>query len=1173
MKKNAHEKILSVTKLSKNRFFVEVRLPDIVGLLSIITGLLSCNKMNILKGQITTLGGTAIDMFEVNADEAPDWNQFQSELERYAQNLNSGHAKEVRAELNRKIISLLRLDRESVTRSFVTPIRLNIDQQSSSSHTIVNIQGDETPAFLYELTTALSLLGINIDRMEAGTIENQVQDQLWLTTATGEKISSPKQLKVIQWAILLMKEFTHLLPKTPDPESALDAIVLLGKNIFERNDFDAILLALRKSDALENLARLLGSSRFLWEEFIRSQNESIHYFLGDHELLGTRKTKKQMLDELNQLLLDKTIFAAKVEVLNNFKDREMFRIDLRHLLQKTSYVEEFAEELSDLAEVAIEKAYMLTWQKTLEQHPRPMVSDSEQSVDLICALGKFGGRELGYASDLELIFIYTDNANTSSLTSQNNCIFYSEMVRLFKTILPARSEGIFEIDLRLRPHGRSGPLAASFDLFQKYYSPTGDAWNFERQALVKLRPITGNALLAQKVESVRDKFVYGNEPFNFSEAHKLKLREEAELVKAGTLNAKYSAGGLHDVEYLVQTLQILFGRKDRKDLRPPKTIHAIRALHQAEILTRAEFNALLESYIFLRNLINALRVVRGNAKDLTLPPWDSDELIILARRMNYLNAVETIGDEVLRKVFKRDCEHFMNLAHSLYMKHVGNRMDEVNQMKKTSEKLLILTNELSFDWNELLFGNKLDGISKTLKLLDFKNIDEAIVRLKRMHQHTKGLPLFRKAMDGFCSIWPRIGDSDLALSNLERFCAAFENQEELWLPLAESKMKRSILLTLFGYSRYLSNTLILNPKYWEWVQKSQQLAWKPELQFLTQKTEKCSIDKLRTIRQRETLRIALTEMNLQSPLDSVYKAFSELADFMIRRVLEIAIPHDDVCVIGLGKLGGNELNFSSDVDLMFLAGDEYISDRLSRSIHEFSRLMRDGAPNEFLYRVDLRLRPNGNDGAFFLNLNDYISYYKKNADAWEYQALIKSRAVGGNELLGETLLLSLEPFIFREKWSQNHLNRIREVKKLYEENTKSRGESNTNIKMGPGGIRDVEFTAQILQLRHGFEKGTLKGPNTLNALQKIKRMKLLSDGECDDLQKAYLFLRRIENRIQLYENRQEFNIPTDQNRLRWLAKTLDFHDTSMKRAEHQFSEQLNKIRNQARAIFNRVFYH
>ena len=325
----------------------------------------------------------------------------------------------------------------------------------------------------------------------------------------------------------------------------------------------------------------------------------------------------------------------------------MFRIDMRHILGHTREFWDFAAELTDLAEVVVNSVFHLCHEDLRLVHGSPCLENGQLSQMSVVALGKFGGREMGFASDIELMFIYAGNGRTTGPAVITTTEFYEKLVQNFVSAIRARREGIFQIDLQLRPYGNAGSLAVSLDAFRRYFAPGGPAWAYERQALVRLRPVAGDPRLGQQVARLRDEYVYTGEPFDVTAMRAMRERQVRHLVKGGTFNPKFSPGGLVDVEYLVQGLQITHGR-DHAGLRQTNTREAMAALAEAGILSAEDYTRLRKAHTFLRWLIDSLRVVRGNAKDVTMPPENTEEFAFLARRMNYGDAPDRLHTELMR---------------------------------------------------------------------------------------------------------------------------------------------------------------------------------------------------------------------------------------------------------------------------------------------------------------------------------------------------------------------------------------------------------------------------------------------------------------------------------------------------------------------------------------------
>jgi glutamate-ammonia-ligase adenylyltransferase len=383
-------------------------------------------------------------------------------------------------------------------------------------------------------------------------------------------------------------------------------------------------------------------SDFLWEDFLRMQHDNLLPVVRDVDALVGAKSRQQLEHELAARLRNVDGYAGKRASLNAFKDREMFRIDMRHIQGVITGLGQFSAELSDLAEVVVCAAYELCWSELQAHHGQPLLENGKPCSLSVCALGKLGGRELGFASDIELLFVYAGNGKTSGAEMISTPEFYEHFVRSFVETIHAKREGVFEVDLQLRPYGSAGSLAVMLRAFETYFVPDGPAWDYERQALLRLRPIVGDAELGNHLLNLRDEYLHTGLSFDIASMRAMRERQRRHLVTAGTFNAKFSAGGVVDVEYLVQALQINHGHSD-ESVRHANMREAMQALRAAGVLADKDFEHLRTAYRFFRLLINALRMVRGNARDLTVPPAGSEEFAFLARRLSYQRDVEALA--------------------------------------------------------------------------------------------------------------------------------------------------------------------------------------------------------------------------------------------------------------------------------------------------------------------------------------------------------------------------------------------------------------------------------------------------------------------------------------------------------------------------------------------------
>jgi len=649
---------------------------DYPGELSIICGLMFVYQLNINSGDAFTYeplltGGhqpaqeearrKIVDVFTVRpvtgSNLKPDiWAHYKEDLAGFLRMVRGGARREAQGELAIRVATALQksgLLNTSLVKNLY-PIDIRIDNETSEQYTVMQINSVDTFGFLFEFTNALALNHIYIDRMLVDSKDNRAQDTLYVTDETGRKITDLNRQRELRTATVLIKHFSHLLPLSPNPESALLHFGDFISELFKRPNWPDELASLERPEVLDALARLLGVSDFLWDDFLRMQYSNLFPVVQDVDALSTSKTVKQLQAELEaelhrmhngpQYPSEKALW---IESLNAFKDREMFRIDMRHILGHTREFWDFAGELTSLTEVVVNSVFHLCHEDLRLVYGTPLLESGRISQMSVVALGKFGGSEMGFASDVELMFIYAGNGQTTGPNVISSTEFYEKLVQNFLTAIHARREGIFQIDLQLRPYGSAGSLSVSLDAFWRYFSPGGPAWAYERQALVRLRPVAGNEELGQGIARLRDEFVYTGEAYDVTAMRAMRERQMRHLVKGGTFNPKFSPGGLVDVEYLIQGLQINYGR-DLPAVRQTNTRLAMAALAEAGILSPEDYTRLRKAHTFLRWLIDSLRVVRGNAKDVTMPLENTEEFAFLARRMNYGESPALLHSERIR---------------------------------------------------------------------------------------------------------------------------------------------------------------------------------------------------------------------------------------------------------------------------------------------------------------------------------------------------------------------------------------------------------------------------------------------------------------------------------------------------------------------------------------------
>jgi [glutamine synthetase] adenylyltransferase / [glutamine synthetase]-adenylyl-L-tyrosine phosphorylase len=652
---------LSLTPREGGRYDVAVVAFDYFAEFSMLCGLLAAHRLDIESGHVHTFapsreetatvrrrapgrprGGTGaparriVDIFRVRprGREAPPEDALEAELLELLALVQDGRTEAARERLNRRLVEALAEDAalaEAPARiaEALAPLEIAFDNEADPQWTTMDVRGRDTPGFLYALANALALRAIYVHQVRIESVGREARDGFWIAHRDGRKIASLEEQQALRVAVALIKQFTHLLPSAPDPALALRYFdQFLDRAMAEGPH---ALRALGSPEGLRELARLLGSSAFLWEDFLRIQFEHLLPVLGGwrtRELLDREGLRR----ELQERLRGAASYEDRRRVLNELKDEQVLLADMKHLLDPSVGLERFSAALTDLAEAVVEAAAELASSRVREAHGPPLTAAGRECPFALLGLGKFGGREMGYASDIELMLVYAEPGQTAS--GLDNGRFFEEVVRELTALIDAREEGIFHLDLRLRPHGAKGPLASPLEAMRAYYGPAGEAAPFERQALIKLRAVAGHAALGRAVEAHRDGFVWSDVPWDRENALHLRERQARELVPPGRFNVKYSPGALVEVEYSVQYLQIRHGR-EHLALRTPSTLCALETLGAAGLVAEDEARQLREAYGFWRRVADGLRMVRGNAKDLLLPADGSDEQGFLARRLGY----------------------------------------------------------------------------------------------------------------------------------------------------------------------------------------------------------------------------------------------------------------------------------------------------------------------------------------------------------------------------------------------------------------------------------------------------------------------------------------------------------------------------------------------------------
>jgi [glutamine synthetase] adenylyltransferase / [glutamine synthetase]-adenylyl-L-tyrosine phosphorylase len=692
---------LSVTELRQDHFELTVVAYDYFAEFATICGLLSAFELNIEEGQIYTSAEAAqtmpskftygsgprsrpktrpglsrkkiVDVFRVQPVRGALFGQNEQRL--LAQELRSvigfldaGQYEEARHEVNRRLVEQLGQHRGSFS-GLLHPVQITFDNSQSPTDTVMDIRSDDTPAFLYAFANALAMRNIYIAKAQIEIEGGKLHDRFYVRNRHGQKLTDPADQQQLRLTAVLIKQFTHALTWAPDPTKALEAFDQFLDLIVQETKGKAqqqVLAFLGDKKTFPLLARLLGASDFLWEDFLRRQHDNLLPLLQDYRDAPLIKPQATLRKELDRLVDRAKTDEAKKAALNQFKDRELFRIDMKHIVEPSTSLPDFSLALTQLAEVILEKSLKDCEAKLNKQYGPPKLTNKKPCLFAILGIGKFGGRELGYASDIELLFVYGGMGRTSGKKGIANSEYFERLVQELLQWIEAKQEGIFHLDVRLRPHGGKGSLANPIEEIVSYYSDKGLAAPFERQSLIKLRHVAGDASLGKQVEAHRDRYVYSGESWDMAAALDLRRQQLKQLVEPGTINVKLSPGGVVDIEYAIQYLQLMHGHQHAA-LRTPNAMQALAGLVECGIVTRQDGENLRKAYLFIRMLIDGLRMVRGNAKDLVLPAAESDDFVFLARRVGY----QTDDWQAGARHLKSDVEEHMERVREFWEKSFG----------------------------------------------------------------------------------------------------------------------------------------------------------------------------------------------------------------------------------------------------------------------------------------------------------------------------------------------------------------------------------------------------------------------------------------------------------------------------------------------------------------------
>lgn len=967
----------------------------------------------------------------------------------------------------------------------------------------------------------------------------------------GDAKAVAADLKLLRSGPLSRKadEILSLALKSPSPDAAVRNI----ERVAALKDAASLDKFLSCADNLQRLSVICGSSEFLTNVLCKTPAFFDELFNGG--LLMESKDYDRFRRELGERVGDVEEQRAAEKALRLYKEREYLRIGSRDLLGLAT-MSEVTAELADLAGAALDAAHSFALCRMKKQYGEPLYKGEDGSVReaglAVIGMGKLGGRELNFSSDIDIIYIYTTERGETTGGAGGpgskiglHAFFVKLAERISRLIGSITEDGfVFRVDLDLRPDGKGGEMANSLRSAEIYYESWGRCW--ERSAMIKARPVAGSMEVGAEFLALMGPFVYRRH-LDFTAIEEMKgMKEKIDLAllrkSPDVIDVKLGAGGIREIEFFCQALQLIHGGKSRL-VREKGTLRALDALEREGFLPTGHAKNLREAYVFLRNVEHRIQLVEGRQTHAL--PAGTAQVSRLARAMGcHGSAGESPADE-FRRVYGlltgRVYDVYRTLFYSPAEEYEGAVSDEVRvALSPDSDQDLVrdILAQMGFSdpgasmghINALMRGTRLTG--------------RAAVLIEKLAPH-----MLERIV--------RAPDRDRALAHLSALVSSIGAKETFFSLLAQNVRVADLLIDIFGTSEFLSSTLLSQPGAVEHLLgRDITRPFKTKAEMLDDFNKAVEglddyesiLDGLRRVRNQEIFRIGINDVLGGLDARSVSDQMTALAEAALDAVLELSVaelsarygrpkPEGDLfAVIGLGKLGSGELGYGSDLDIIFVYADadrdgetsgpkritnqEYFIKLGQRIISMMTLKTREGG----LFSVDMRLRPTGSAGPLVLSRSGFLRYQSETAAVWEAQAMTRARFVAGDIEFGDGVIKELQEIIYSKKLSADDRSEIARVRQRMEDELAKEGRGTYNIKTGRGGITDIEFVVQTLQLEHGFDRPAIRTTRTADALKALCAEGFLSEGDFKALSEAHEFLKILESKLRIVHDRAEGRI-------------------------------------------------
>jgi glutamate-ammonia-ligase adenylyltransferase len=908
------------------------------------------------------------------------------------------------------------------------------------------------------------------------------------------------------------------------------------------------------------LITIFTYSRFLSEDLVRRPET-----LGALSDLQGALSVERYKDRLRDFLGPNGIVPASALHLAQFRRRELLRIVVRDVLALAA-LPEITEELSNLADAILDCALEGIMRELIPRYGAPHLvgHDSLSPAHFtILALGKLGGCELNYSSDIDLLFLYSGMGETSGPEKITNQEFFKKVAnRLTNLLSTYTAAGLcYRVDLRLRPEGALGDVCISLARAEEYYAKRARDW--ELQMLIKARVAAGDRALGDRFLNAVEPLIYST-TLDFSTIETMSATREriSEKLAAKRLgnhdyDVKLTRGGIRDIEFLVQCLQRLHGGRDPW-LQHGGTMLALSRLLDKDLLSATEYARLVGAYTFLRHVEHRLQF--EDDRQTHALPSDPLNLERLARRLplnlqpGALSSAQLMHDlnqhlENVQVIYER----IVHAQRPLYY-----NLSPVSEISDISSPAPVIPRAPAK-------GNGDQEPPAALSPQLLRKLEQSAPRLVR---HLRDYPLRRSSKSFECFLEK--------LLESPPFLHLLENHDIL----------TGYVVQLFEFSPYLSAQLIRSP---ELIEEVRLVADHPNRRSAFEGLAAPLNDTgaLRRFFRREMLRIQAGSICAREPVFQTLDRTSALAEFVIARAYRIALeqaldraahdavgakpfqaPQSEMIVVAIGRLGMREFDLGSDADLTFIVPDSE-SSRLkfwTRVAEHLIEILTTYTGDGTLLSLDTRLRPNGREGMLVQTESAYTEYFANKAEAWEGIAYMKARGVAG-DLERATIFLSALQQVDWRRYGQSGRSK-RDLRLMRSRLEREQGSINP-LKAGSGGYYDADFILMYLRL-----KGAglfFKSLNTPERIDIVEKMGHLDRADAEFLLKATTFYRALDHALRLVFGHPKENVPSSPAELDMLSELTQCW-TNRGPGFVSLETELHSMQLQMRRLFDRIFY-